>query len=124
MDKKLYTKNGEWIARDGAVWKTGLAASAAAELGDVTFAEVPAGGRQVAAGEAVCALEAVKAAADFYAPAAGRLSRGNPRLEREPQLVSTHPESEGWIAEFDQVDEAGLATLLDEAAWKVWEAGR
>lgn len=124
MDKKLYSKNGEWIARDGAGWKAGLTASAAAELGDVTFAGVPASGRRVAAGEAVCALEAVKAAADYYSPVAGRISGGNPRLEREPQLVGSHPETEGWVVSFDQVDEASLAVLLDEAAWRTWEAGR
>jgi len=124
MAEKRYTKNGEWLCRHGDLWRAGLSASAAKELGDVTFVEAPVLGRSVAAGEAVCALEAVKAAADYYAPVDGTLAEVNSRLTREPQLVSVDPEGDGWIVALDGVSDQAWAGLLDEAAWKVWEAGR
>jgi glycine cleavage system H protein len=123
MAERRYTKNGEWITYDGALWKVGLAASSAADLGDVTFVELPSLGRSVVAGEAVCVLEAVKAAADFYCPVDGRIAAVNNRLGPEPQLVTASPEDEGWIFALDSVPPACLEDLLDEAQWKAWEAG-
>jgi glycine cleavage system H protein len=121
---RRYTKNGEWLAFDGRVWRAGLAASAAADLGDVTFVEPPATGTAVAAGDPVCALEAVKAAADFYAPVSGVIAGSNPRLSAEPELVSTSPEADGWIVALEGVDTDAVAALMDQAAWDDWESGR
>ena len=123
MADRRYTKNGEWVALDGNRWRVGLSASAVAELGDVTFVELPALGRSVAAGEAVCALEAVKAAADYYCPVDGRIVAVNGRLETEPQLINSQPEDGGWLFALEGVTADSLATLLDEAAWKAWEMG-
>lgn len=124
MAEKRYTKNGEWASFDGQFWKVGLAASAASDLGDVTFVEVPEIGRTVRAGDPLCALEAVKAAADYYSPLDGTLAAVNPRLLREPQLVSADPEHEGWLVALSEVSPESLRALLDEKAWKDWEAGR
>jgi len=124
MAERLYTKNGEWVSFDGSHWRVGLSVPAVADLGDVTFVELPRPGRSVAAGEAVCALEAVKAAADFYCPVDGRISDVNSRLLTEPQLLNTSPEEEGWLFSLDSVPDESLAALLDDAAWKAWESGR
>jgi len=123
MAERRYTKNGEWVCFDGTHWKVGLAASTAAELGDVTFVEAPAIGRTVTAGEAICALEAVKAAADYYAPVTGTIAAVNLRLATEPQLVNTSPEEHGWILALAAVSDDELGELLDEAAWQAWERG-
>jgi glycine cleavage system H protein len=101
----------------------GLAASAVEELGDVTFVEPPALGRVVSAGEAVGTIEAVKAAADYYVPVGGKISEINPRLVREPQLLNTSPEDDGWMFALVEVSADDLAELLDEVAWKAWESG-
>lgn len=124
MAERRYTKNGEWIRRDGELWRVGLSTSAVEELGDVTFVEAPTKGRVVEAGEAACAVEAVKAAADFYSPVKGRIAVINPRLAAEPQLLNQSPEEEGWILALDSVNEDEVKNLLDEQAWKLWEEGR
>jgi glycine cleavage system H protein len=124
MADKYYTKNGEWVARSGPRWKVGLSVSAVGDLGDVTFVALPQVGRAVAAGEAVCALEAVKAAADYYCPVDGRVSAVNSVLVTEPGLLNTSPEDDGWLFELEAVPGDSLDALLDEAAWKAWEAGR
>jgi len=124
MGERRYTKDGEWASFDGTFWRVGLAASVVEELGDVTFVELPVLGRQVTAGEAVCALEAVKAAADFYSPLEGRIAAVNTRLAAEPPLVNTSPENEGWLLALESVPAESVSALMDEAAWKRWESGR
>lgn len=124
MADRLYTKNGEWAAFDGAHWRVGLAASAVADLGDVTFVELPALGRLVTAGEAVCTLEAVKAAADYYCPLDGRVAAVNSSLEAEPQWLNSSPEDQGWLFSLEGVPPESVEALLDETAWKAWESGR
>ena len=124
MAEKRYTKNGEWVAQGGPRWKVGLSVSAVGDLGEVTFVALPNVGRTVAAGEAVCALEAVKAAADYYCPVDGRIAAINDRLVTEPGLLNSSPEDEGWLFELETVPGDWLESLLDEAAWKAWEAGR
>lgn len=123
MSDRLYTKNGEWVAFDGSLWRVGLSSSAVADLGDVTFVELPAVGRQVTVGEAVCTLEAVKAAADYYCPVEGRVAAINDRLVNIPQLVNTSPEEDGWLFALEAVPEQALRGLLKESEWKAWEAG-
>ena len=123
MAERRYTKNGEWVCHDGASWKVGLAASAVEELGDVTFVELPAVGRAVTSGEAVCSIEAVKAASDFYCPVDGRVVAVNQRLQDEPSLVNSSPEDEGWIFALEEVSAESFLALLDATAHSAWEKG-
>ncbi len=124
MNERRYSRNGEWVSFDGHLWRVGLAASAVEELGEVTFVELPSLERSVTAGTAVCSIEAVKAAADFYSPVDGRVSAVNTRLGLEPGLVNLSPELEGWIFALEDVSASSLEVLLDERAWLEWETGR
>ena len=124
MSERRYTKNGEWVSFDGERWRVGLTAPVVNDLGDVTFVELPKVGRRIVAGEAVCALEAVKAAADYYAPIGGRITSVNPRLGPEPQLLNASPQDEGWIFTLEEVAPEEWQELMDEAAWNAWESGR
>ncbi|HEY2340127.1 MAG TPA: glycine cleavage system protein H, partial [Steroidobacteraceae bacterium] len=45
-----------------------------------------------------CAVvESVKAASDVYAPIAGEVTAGNPKLAAEPEVVNADPYGEGWL---------------------------
>jgi glycine cleavage system H protein len=101
----------------------GLTASAVEELGDVTFVELPSLGRLVTPGEAVCSIEAVKAACDFYCPIDGRIVAVNERLQAEPSLVNQSPENDGWIFALEDVSSEAVQALLDAKAHQVWEKG-
>jgi glycine cleavage system H protein len=124
MAERRFTKNGEWVLKEASRFRVGLSVSAVEELGDVTFVELPRIGRAVAAGEALCTLEAVKAAADFYSPVDGTVTETNVRLGTEPALLNASPEDEAWICVLEGVSDEAFETLLDEAAWKAWESGR
>jgi glycine cleavage system H protein len=122
--ERRYTKSGEWVAFDGTGWRVGLSAAAADELGDITFVELPVLGRRVGAGEAVCSIEAVKAAADYYSPVDGRIAAVNSVLAHQPELINADPEDEGWIFALEDVPAKSFQALMDETAWKTWETGR
>jgi glycine cleavage system H protein len=85
-----YTRSHEWVRSlaDGTL-EIGITDHAQHSLGDLVFVEVPDAGRVVKAGEACAVVESVKAASDVYAPLAGEITAGNPRLANEPQAVNT-----------------------------------
>jgi glycine cleavage system H protein len=93
-----YTKSHEWVRplADGTV-EVGITDHAQHSLGDLVFVEVPEGGRAVRAGEACAVVESVKAASDVYAPLAGVVTAGNPKLAAEPETVNADPYGEGWL---------------------------
>src|SRR6516162_8431267 len=93
-----YTKSHEWVRTlaDGTV-EIGITDHAQHALGDLVFVEVPEAGRAVTAGEACAVVESVKAASDVYAPLAGEITAGNPKLANEPEAVNAQPYGEGWL---------------------------
>ena len=120
MAEKRYSKNGEWAKAEGDLWKMGLTAQAVGDLGGVTFVELPPLGRSVAAGEAACAVEAVKAAADFYSPLGGTVALVNNTLGTDPTFLNSSPEDQGWIFALTGVPASDIDALMDEKAWRVW----
>jgi glycine cleavage system H protein len=117
-DDLLYTESHEWIRREGENIRVGITDHAQAELTDVVFVEIPKGGRQAKAKEAIAVVESVKAASDIYAPVAGTVVEGNKALESNPALINTDPFGEGWIfsMKIDNADE--LKNLKDAAAYR------
>ena len=93
-----YTKSHEWVRTlaDGAL-EIGITDHAQHALGDLVFVEVPEAGRTVKAGEACAVVESVKAASDVYAPLAGQITAGNPKLAAEPEIINSQPYGEGWL---------------------------
>ena len=93
-----YTKSHEWVRTltDGTV-EIGITDHAQHELGDLVFVEVPEAGRTVKADEPCAVVESVKAASDVYAPIAGEITAGNPKLAAEPEVVNADPYGEGWL---------------------------
>jgi glycine cleavage system H protein len=86
-------------------------------MGDLVFVEVPEVGSQRDAGEAMAVVESVKAASDVYAPLAGEVLTVNEALADAPETVNEDPYGGGWICTIKVSDPAGLAGLLDAAAY-------
>lgn len=112
-----YTKSHEWVRTlaDGTV-EIGITDHAQHALGDLVFVEVPEAGRSVQAGEACAVVESVKAASDVYAPLAGDVTAGNPRLAAEPETVNTDAYGEGWLMRLKPKPGALAAAGLMSAA--------
>jgi glycine cleavage system H protein len=112
-----YTKSHEWVRTlaDGTV-EIGITDHAQHALGDLVFVEVPDAGRTVKADEPCAVVESVKAASDVYAPIAGQIAAGNPRLAAEPEVVNTDPYGEGWLMRLKPAAGALAAAALLTAA--------
>ena len=123
MPETRFTTDHEWVRLDGATATVGITDHAQAQLGDIVFVELPAPGREVAAGEACAVVESVKAASDVFAPLAGRVTEMNATLADDPALANRAAEGEGWFFRMTVADPAAFATLLDAAAYaKLTEA--
>jgi glycine cleavage system H protein len=112
-----YTKSHEWVRTlsDGTV-EIGITDHAQHALGDLVFVEVPEAGRAVKAGEPCAVVESVKAASDVYAPLAGEITAGNPKLATEPEALNAQPYGEGWLMRLKPAPGALAAAQLMSAA--------
>ena len=118
----MFAKSHEWVAlstEDGQTLATlGLSAFAVEALTDLVFIELPEVGRQVQAGEPFCEVESVKAVSDIYAPVDGEVIAVNRALPNALETLSEDPYGKGWIAKIRIANKAGLANLLDYAAYQ------
>jgi glycine cleavage system H protein len=114
-----YVKSHEWVKSqgDGTV-VIGITDHAQNALGDLVFVEVPKAGRKVAANEACAVVESVKAASDVYAPLAGEVLEGNPKLADKPEILNSDPYGEGWMWKMKPANAADLDQLLDAAGYQ------
>jgi glycine cleavage system H protein len=113
-----YTEDHEWIRVESDGTATiGITDHAQDALGDVVFVEMPEVGRHFAAGDAICVVESVKAAADVKMPVAGTVIAVNGALPDEPAKVNGDPLGEGWFVRIKPDDAAAIDALLDEAAY-------
>jgi glycine cleavage system H protein len=107
-----FTREHEWIRLENDMATIGISDFAQHELGDITFIELPAVGKTVKTGDALCVIESVKAASDVYAPAGGTVAAVNTALEDAPETVNQAAEDAGWICTLSGVTEADLDGLM------------
>jgi glycine cleavage system H protein len=92
QDTFKFAESHEWasIEDDGLVW-VGISNHAQEALGDVMFFQAPKVGQQVKQGEAIAAIESVKAASDIHAPINGEIVALNEAMDASPELVNEKP---------------------------------
>ena len=109
-----YTKNDEWF--DPASGKMGLTDYAQGQLSDIVFVEILVGvGDAVEAGKPIASVESVKAAAEIYAAASGKVAEVNESLADSPEVLNKDPYGEGWMVKATGGSAAGL---MDAAAYE------
>ncbi len=118
---RLYTESDEWVKVEDGVAVVGITDYAQRKLRDIVGVELPEPGQRVSRGEAVAAIESVKAAADVYAPVGGEVVEVNERLYDEPELLNRDPYGEGWMFKIKVDDPSELEKLLkpEEYAEKI-----
>jgi glycine cleavage system H protein len=113
-----YAASHEWILVEGNTGTVGITDHAQAELTDIVFAEPPAIGKTVKAGDVAAVVESVKAASDIYAPVTGEVIERNEAIEADPSLLNTDPFGAGWIFKVRIADTSELEALKDAAAYR------
>ena len=109
-----FTKDHEWLLREGKEITVGITEFAAKELGDVVFVELPEAGDQVDAGGEIAVIESVKAASDIVAPMAGVIIEANDEIVENPALVNEDPTGDGWFFKMSFEDEDEFDGFLTE----------
>ena len=82
------------------------------------FVDLPEVGLKVVAGDDVCVLESVKAAADVFSPISGVIIAVNEDLDESPGLVNSDPYQDGWLYKIDIKDVVEYEELLDKSAYQ------
>lgn len=116
LDELLYSESHEWVKVDGNIAIIGVSDFAQAEMGDITYVDVPAEGDTVTKEEDFGALESVKASSELYSPVTGEVVAVNEELEDKPELINEDPYG-AWIIKVEMQDKSELETLLSAAAY-------
>ncbi|MBR5702894.1 MAG: glycine cleavage system protein GcvH [Bacteroidales bacterium] len=116
LDELLYSESHEWVKVDGNIAIIGVSDFAQAEMGDITYVDVPAEGDTVTKGEDFGALESVKASSELYSPVSGEIVAVNEELEDKPELINEDPYG-AWIIKVEMSDKGELGSLLSAAAY-------
>ena len=112
----LYSDSHEWVKVDGDIAVIGVSDFAQAEMGDITYVDMPEVDDEVTKGEDFGALESVKASSELYAPVSGVVVEVNEALEDAPELVNEDAFA-AWIIKVRMSDESELEDLMDATAY-------
>lgn len=113
-----YTKDHEWIRREGDFAFVGITDFAQSELGDIVFVDIQTEGETLAKEEVFGTIEAVKTVADAFMPVSGEIVEVNPALEGAPELVNSDPYGEGWMVKIKFSDASEFDTLLSAGQYE------
>jgi glycine cleavage system H protein len=122
MSELRFTKDHEWVRREGDTVVIGITDYAQEQLGDVVYVELPEIGRQVEQGKEAAVVESAKAASEVYAPVSGEVVAVNEVIAGDPAKVNADPLGDGWFMKLRLADPAQLDALLDEAAYRKFVA--
>ena len=117
-DNLKYTNDHEWISVEGNIATIGITDYAQGELGDIVFVDIDADLTEVAKGQSVGTIEAVKTVSDLFGPLTGKVVELNSALTDSPELINTDPYGEGWMLKIEFNDHSELNEYLDGAGYK------
>lgn len=112
-----YSESHEWVKVEGNVAIVGVSDFAQAEMGDITYVDLPEEGDDVLAGEEFGALESVKASSELISPVSGTVTAVNSELEDAPEKVNEDAYG-SWIIKVAMSNPAEVDALMDAAAYK------
>ena len=113
MDK-YYSKTHEWVKTDGEEAIVGISEYAAADLGDITFIDLPREGTDLICGDSIGTIESVSASSDVYSPVSGTVTAVNHALDDDPGIISSSAEGKGWLYKLDNIDPTEVDELMSE----------
>ncbi|MBN2361935.1 MAG: glycine cleavage system protein GcvH [Deltaproteobacteria bacterium] len=113
-----YTEEHEWARVEGTSATVGITHHAQEALGDIVFVDLPEVGRQIKKGEAIGAVESVKAVSDLFSPLSGKVVAVNTELTNLPDAVNKEPYGAGWMVKVELSAPAEVDQLLSADAYQ------
>ena len=107
-----YSKEHEWVRKERDLFVYGITDYAQDQLSERVYVELSNVGESFSAGDIICVVESVKAAADLYSPIAGEIVEIHESLIDTNELLNSDPYKEGWIVKFKVADPADWDNLL------------
>ena len=115
-----YTKSDEWF--DPSSGAMGITDFAQSQLSDIVFVEILVEeGEAIEVGKAIASVESVKASAEIYASAAGKVTAVNKGLSDKPETLNTDPYGVAWMV---KVEGGKASDVMDAAAYEKYCEGR
>lgn len=109
-----YTKSDEWF--DPASGAMGITDYAQSQLSDIVFVELLVDeGDTIEAGKPIASVESVKASAEIYASASGKISAVNKGLSDKPESLNSDPFGAAWMI---KVEGGSAGDVMDAAAYE------
>jgi glycine cleavage system H protein len=108
-----FTKNHEWIKKEGEYAYIGITDYAQKQLGDIVYVELAEEDFVLQQGDVLCAVESVKTAAEVYMPVSGRVVEANHELEDAPEKLNENP-YDAFLAKITMDDESEYDELMNE----------
>jgi len=109
-----YAKSDEWF--DSVSGKVGISDYAQGQLSDIVFVEILVDeGDTIEAGKAIASVESVKASAEIYSPAGGKVIAINKDLADKPESINTDPFGEAWMI---QLEGGSAGDVMDASAYE------
>ena len=112
-----YTDEHEWLKLEGDIATVGITQHATTQLGDLVFVQLPEVGAKLTKGASAAVVESVKAASDVFAPLTGEVVAVNQAIVKDPSLVNSDPQGQGWFFKLKLADIKAWDGLKDEAAY-------
>ncbi len=113
-----YSKEHEWVRKEGSDARIGITEFAQSELGDIVFVELPEVGDEIEINEPFGSVESVKTVSELYAPISGTVVEVNEDLEDNPEFVNESPYEKAWMIVVEPSDDAELDDLLSAEAYQ------
>jgi glycine cleavage system H protein len=94
----------------------GLSDYAQSQLSDIVFMEILVDeGDTLETGKPIASVESVKASAEIYAPAGGKVIAVNKDLSNKPETLNADPYGEGWMV---RVEGGAPGDVMDAGAYE------
>lgn len=97
-DDLHYSKEHEWVNREGKTAVIGITDYAQKSLHEVVYVETPKIANQIEQFQSIGSVESVKSVSDIFTPVSGKVIEINAELAESPELVNEDPYGKGWVA--------------------------
>lgn len=112
------SKEHAWVRREqDDLVSIGITQFAQESMGEITYLELPDPGKEVQAGEFLCAIGSSKAYVDLASPVSGTVVEVNDALSVTPTLVNESPYEKGWFLKLRAANLAEMDDLMDSTSY-------
>lgn len=107
-----YSKDHEWVRREGDNLVVGITDYAQDSLGEIVYVELPPVDQRFDADEEIATIESVKTASTIVNPVGGTVASVHEELKKSPELINQDSYTH-YLYTLKDIEESDLDKLLD-----------